>query len=87
MELNVHIILSEKKCSIQNFSLNTALYSIIIVFNFAIPGLFLSSFRLFYTVDSKPMPNINFADDWIRTVDLWSRKQLQLSISIVYNVN
>ena len=32
-------------------------------------------FRLFNTVDSKIVININFADDWIRTPDLWYRKQ------------
>ena len=38
-----------------------------------IPGLFFLYFRLFNTVDSKQMFNINLADDWIRTVDLWYR--------------
>ena len=41
----------------------------------AIPGLFFLYFRLFNTVDSKQMFNINFADDWIRTVDLWYWKR------------
>ena len=36
--------------------------------------LFLN-FRLFKTVDSKQMFNINFADDWIRSADLWYRKR------------
>ena len=40
-------------------------------FKWAIPGLFL--FRLFNTVDSKQTFNINLADDWIRTADLWCR--------------
>ena len=36
-----------------------------------IPGLFLFIFEfLVPTVDSKQMFNINFADDWIRTLDL-----------------
>ena len=32
-------------------------------------------FRLFNTVDSKQTFNINFANDWIRTTDLWYHKQ------------
>ena len=32
-------------------------------------------FRLFNTVHGKQMFNINFADDWIRTTDLWCQKQ------------
>ena len=47
----VHIILSEKKCSIQNFSLNTALYSIIIVFNFD------SSYFAFYKKERQSWDN------------------------------
>ena len=31
--------------------------------------------RLFNAVDSKQMFNINFANDWIRTANLWYRKQ------------
>ena len=31
--------------------------------------------RLFNTVDSKQMFNINFANDWIQTADLWHWKQ------------
>ena len=31
-------------------------------------------FRLFNSVDSKQMFNINNADDWIQTSDLWYRK-------------
>ena len=40
-----------------------------------IPGLFFFFFRLFNTVDSKQMFNINFADDWIRSADLWYWKR------------
>ena len=36
--------------------------------------LFLS-FCLFHTIESTQMFNINFADDWIRTLDLWYRKR------------
>ena len=40
-----------------------------------------SSFQ--YTVDSKQMFNLNnfFADNWIRTMDLWYRKQLLYQLS------
>ena len=31
-------------------------------------------FRLFNTIDSKVMFNINFTNDWIRTLDLWCWK-------------
>ena len=44
------------------------------LFLWAIPGFFLY-FRLFNTVDINLMFNINFADDWIRTVDLWYWKR------------
>ena len=46
----------------------------------AILGLFLY-FRLFNTVVSEQMFNINFADDWIQTVDLWYRKRLLYQLS------
>ena len=36
---------------------------------------FLLYFRLFNTDDSIQMCNINFADDWIQTADLWYWKQ------------
>ena len=39
------------------------------------PGLFYIYFRLFNTVDSNQMFNINFTNDWIRTMDLWYQKQ------------
>ena len=38
----------------------------------AISGLIFLYFRLFNTIDSKLMFNINFADDWIRTVDVFN---------------
>ena len=43
----------------------------------AIPGLFffIFVFSNFDTVDSKQMFNIIFADDWIRTADLWNQKR------------
>ena len=41
----------------------------------AIPGLFFDLFCLFNTVDSKQMFNKDFADDWIRSADLWYWKQ------------
>ena len=37
----------------------------------AIPGLFFLYFDLFNTVDRNQMFYINFADDWIRSADLW----------------
>ena len=44
-----------------------------------------TSFSLFssfqYTGDSKQMFNIIFADDWIRTADLWYWKQLLYQLS------
>ena len=36
--------------------------------------LFFLYCRLFNTVNSKEMFNINFVDDWIQKVDLWNRK-------------
>ena len=44
-------------------------------FKWAILGFFFLYFCLFNTVDCKQMFNINFEDDWIRTTDLWCRKQ------------
>ena len=38
-------------------------------------------FRLFNTVDSKIMLNINFADDWIQTATHWYWKQLLYQLS------
>ena len=38
-------------------------------------------FCLFNTVDSKQMFNINFANDWIQTADLWYQKQLLYQLS------
>ena len=38
------------------------------------PGPIFLYFRIFNTVDSKQMFNINFADTWIRTTGLWYRK-------------
>ena len=38
-------------------------------------------FRLFNTVGSKQMFNINFADDWIWTMDLWFQKRLLYQLS------
>ena len=32
-------------------------------------------FRLLNTADSKQVFNINFANDWIRTMDLWYQKR------------
>ena len=46
----------------------------LIVFYRAILGLFFLYFRLFNTVDSKYSILI-FANDWIRTTDLWNGKQ------------
>ena len=43
---------------------------------FKIHGLFFLYFSLFNTVYMNQMFNINFADGWIRTVDLWCMKQL-----------
>ena len=40
----------------------------------AIPGIF-HYVRLFNTVDSKKLFNVNFVDDWIWTSDLWCQKQ------------
>ena len=41
----------------------------------AIPGPYFHYFRLFNTGDSKRRFNVNFADDWIQTADLWSWKR------------
>ena len=38
-------------------------------------------FCLFNTFNRKQMFNINFADDWIRTADLWYWKQLLYQLS------
>ena len=44
-------------------------------FKWTIPGHYFLYFRLFNTVDSKQMFNKKFAEDQIRTADLWCRKQ------------
>ena len=40
-----------------------------------------SLFRLFNTVDRKQMFNINIANDWIQTADLWYQKELLYELS------
>ena len=45
------------------------------------PASFFLYFRLFNIVDRKQMFNLIFADGWIRTVDLWYRKQLLYQLS------
>ena len=40
------------------------------------------SFCLFHTVESTQMFNINFADDCIRTLDLWYRKRPLCQLSL-----
>ena len=41
--------------------------------------VFFIDFRVFKT--RKQMSNINFADDWIRTADLWYQKQSLYQLS------
>ena len=57
--------------------------------NWAIPGLFFLYFRLFNTVDSKQMFDKSFANDWIRTADLWCRRRplYQLSNNQCLNIS
>ena len=62
-----------------SFSLQTAQVRPIQITFFKKNGPFPASFYLFssfqYTVDSKQMSNNLFADDWIRTADLWYWKR------------
>ena len=57
----------------------------VILLKWAIPGPFFLHFRLFRTFESKWMFNINFADCWIRTEDLWlwKRPLYQLSHNLL----